>query len=686
MIKYDNKKLENFLKNKKRKYFDIVRHLNIPNFLNKDFSIEIENLVKSAKILKTFDKKYTIPNWLGVEKGILKLNPRGFGFIDLDENKFNSIFISKFDINTALNGDEIEVKYYKDDKETSSGIVTKILKRNLLTFVGKIIKNGNFIDVVPLEQKITSRFQIIGEYEINTFNEFKIIKYGRRPIVEVIKKIGGINDNKMDIIATITSSGVPYEWKMDTLKESELIPDTINEEDKKNRVDLKDKLIITIDGEDTKDFDDAISVTKNNNGNFLLSVSIADVTHYVKEDSAIDKEALLRGTSIYLVDRVIPMLPEKLSNGICSLNPNVERLALTADMEINKEGKTINYSIYPSVIKSKHRLTYKQVNDFYKSNLDLDPELSKMLKDSQQLSHIIRNLKSKQGYIDFEIEEPKIVLDKSGAPIEIKIRERGESEILIENFMVRANETIALWATENNFPFIYRIHDTPESEKLHMLDTLSQVLKLNLKVPLDNPSPKEFSNAMKAIKKDKHFPLMKIMLLRTMSKAVYSPNNIGHFGLASEEYSHFTSPIRRYPDLMAHRMIREFHFNKNINSIKHFDEILGSISSKNSESERSAVQLERQIDDFKKAEFYERFVGTTKKAMIVTTLPSGFFVEFEDKVSAKASIKDLGENYQLQANGVVISNGKKSYKVGDYIFVIITKADKHSGKIDIKLK
>ena len=671
-------------------YPELARKMNVPREQNQAFTKFLFANIKNNIIFTTQDRKYYIPEFLDQIKGVIRLNQKGFGFLDKEDG--TSVFVTSQNVNSAMDEDTIILQTFKDpDREDSlQGYVVKVLKRSREKFVGSIKKFGNKFGILPLNPKIRGKFRFIDETKLEENQEVlvKIVEYGSHPKVELEMIIGIEGDVSIDIISSIYDSGVPFEFDHKTIKEAKAVPQNIDHENKTDRKDIRDRLIVTIDGDDTKDFDDAISVTKLKNGNFLLEVHIADVTHYVKEKTALDNEAKLRGTSIYLPDRVIPMLPKELSNGICSLNPNVDRFVLSCEMEIDQLGNTINYEIYPGLINSKYRLTYQEVNKFYKNKKKFKNEnLENMLNDAKELSDIIRKFKVKEGYIDFEIEESKIIVDEKGETKDIVVRDRDFSEMLIEDFMVRANETIAYHAFSKKLPFIYRVHDKPESERIINLQNIIDVLGIKTKIP-QTKNPKDFAIAIEELKKSRFDDFIKIMMLRTMAKAIYSPINIGHFGLASNHYTHFTSPIRRYPDLMVHRMLRTYFFEKNIDNKtkEHFDSILPNISKMNSEAEQKAVDLERRVSDIKKAEFYENKIGEKHTGTIISMMKFGFFVEFPNKVDGLLSITNLTDGaYKLDKTGYRMTNGKRTFTVGDKVEVIIIDTKKNEGKIDLCL-
>ena len=655
---------------------------------NREFSSFLYDLVKRKEIFTDNERRYYIPKFIGNFIGTIKISPKGFGFVDMEDN--NNIFILSSNMNTSFNGDKVEVRYFEDKIKPGSlqGFVLKVIERKRKYFVGRVIKIGNFFTIKPFDKKIIGNFRFENSkgLEVNQEIKVEITKFSTSfHTIKLIKKLGMSNDASIDVITVIEDAGIPTYFLEETIKDARKIPLTIDNENKENRIDLRDQLIYTIDGDDTKDFDDAISVKKLKNGNFMLGVHIADVTHYVKENEAIDKEAKMRGTSIYLVDRVIPMLPESLSNGICSLNPNVDRFVISCEMEIDSKGNTISSKIFPGIINSKYRLTYKEVNNFYQNKDDIwnNKELTDSLNLALDLSKIIRKYKNEEGYIDFEIQESKIILDKDGNTKDIVLRERLFSEILIEDFMVRANETVAKYIEKMKLTFIYRTHDKPDFEKVSSLQNVIKLLGMDIKIPT-SPIPKEFAKAINKIKETRFDDFIKIMMLRTMSKAEYSPSNIGHFGLASKSYTHFTSPIRRYPDLMVHRMLREYLFNDNKERSKHFASIMTDIASHSSLTEIKSVELERKVADIKKAEFYQQFIGKELEGTIVSIMSFGFFVEFPNKAGGLVHSSTLYDGkYILENNGFSLTNKKREFTIGDKINVIVIAANKDEAKVDL---
>lgn len=679
------------LKNRKLNFLALVKWMNVPKSKNKDFSKLLFDLINQGVISQTKQKEFFVPNFLNEIEGVLQIkNGNNFGFVKIDED--NLIFILGSNFNGAFDSDLVNVKYFKnpDKKNFFQGIVTKIIKRNKLFFTGKIQKFNNEIILIPHDQKIKGKFLI--ENKINLENNLevkvKIIGFEKRfHKVKILKKIGIYGEPFVDILSTLEDTNVLINFSKEALQEANLIPDNIKNEKINGRVDLRKNLIYTIDGDDTKDFDDAIEIKKNDQGNFILGVHIADVSHYVKENSFLDKEALKRSTSIYLPHKVIPMFPEKLSNGICSINPNVDRFTISCEMEINQKGETISSKIFPSIINSKYRLTYKEVNNFKNgTNNWNDLKLTKSLKNALELSKIIRNFKIKEGYIDFDIEDSKIVLDSKGKTKDIVIKNRSYSEIMIEDFMVRTNETIAKSIALKKLPFLYRINQKPTFEKIKNLNKILHALNLKIKIA-SNINSLQFANYLDKIKESDFAKILEIIMLRTMSKAEYSEKNIGHFGLGSKFYTHFTSPIRRYPDLIIHRMIREYIFNDNISLTNHFEKILPEIAKNASLREEKAIEVERKVNDIKKVEYYENFIGTKIKGQVVSVLKFGLFLEFPNKVNGLIHISNLIDGkYKVDETEFSLTNGKRSFKIGDILDVVIFSVNKEAAKIDLVLE
>ncbi|TPE57437.1 ribonuclease R [[Mycoplasma] falconis] len=699
-FKVNQQQLLEFIQNNEPVAFlDLAKKLKVPSIFNKELTVLLNELIKDNKIEINRDNKYIAIYFVKeIETNIAITNKR-LGFIDFeDQGEPKSAFVAPFQIKNCLSNDLVlaDIFYYYNDKKEIlyKANIKKVLQHSRNIIVGTIKKANNKVYFTPMDEKDKGNFEFIADAKsLEKLTEKDVIscvilKPNNKNIAIGFKKIiGNVEDKEFVIKKIIATNEVNTSFNQEVLKEVKNISQEVTPREIKERKDLRDLMTVTIDGLDTKDFDDAISCYQLENGNWKLFIHIADVSYYVKEDSEIDKEALKRGTSIYLPDKVIPMLPFELSNGICSLNPNVDRACLTLELEIDKDGNNVSSDIYASVINSNYRLTYNEVNDYFNNKNNVPQEVSKILDASRDLSKIIRQKKLEEGYVDFEIKEPKIIMDGDQV-IDIKIREEGESEKLIEDFMVRANETVAEMMTQKEIPSIYRIHDKPENEKLlNLQDLINFSGYKNINVPFDG-QPKSFGEMIAKIKNNGFDDYMKMAMLRTMQKAVYSSDNIGHFGLASKAYSHFTSPIRRYPDLLLHRLIRKYIFEKqkidedNKEEIKHKIE---EIAIKNSESEKTAVTVERDIVDVRKSEFFEKFIGKTFNATLVSVEKFGVFFNIEEfQTSVLIRYDDIEDNMQKVSN-FEAKGMTKTLKVGKKYLIIITSVEKEKGNINAKL-
>lgn len=677
-----------FIKIKKKcSFIDIAKHFDIHPSKNKKLSYLLNELRDENKI--SYSKKddlFFISKFIGEFETIYNINMKnnGFCFIEMEDKNSIRVAIFKSDLHPLKNDEIIIDVFYNEIDDYYYGKIKKIRKRSNQFIYAQVDEN---LEIKPLyfNQKINLDYSYDGLVK-NAFVKFRIKEYySDRLVLELVKTINNIDNPYSDIEVVLDYGNISTNFPEQVINESNLIPDEVSNINEFNRKDLTDQMIFTIDGEKTKDFDDAISVVKKDNGNYILGVHIADVAYYVKEDSELDIEARKRGTSIYLIEKVVPMLPEKLSNGICSLNPNVKRFTLTLEAEIDNIGNILNSKIYPSMIESKYRLTYNQVANMENEELiKNDKVLYQTLKNAYELSSIISKNKYNDGYIDFEIEEPIIEVNKkTGKPIAIKNRKRLSSEILIENFMVFANETVSKTIADMKIPSIYRIHENPSEEKIENLKTFLKVINLDVKVK-NSKDPKEFQKMVEQLKEKRFDNLVKMALLRTMQKAKYSIDNIGHFGLASKYYSHFTSPIRRYPDLLLHRIIWEVIIKGNNDySNKHIQEI-NKIANISTDAEIKAVDIERKINDIKKAEFYSSMINEIKSGTIASIQKFGIFVEFEDLTSTLVHISSIAPDneFEISNDFCYLTVKNKIYKIGDKVKVKIISTNKMEGKID----
>ncbi len=675
--------------NKKASFLDLARLLNVNQKDNREFS-NFLNELKNKNIIsysKRYDS-YFIPKFLGSYNLEFIVNTKGMSFciFPLEENveKRALIFKNSFSV---LKGDIVNVNIYKDiDEGFYFATINSLVERKNKYIYAQVDKNLNITPIYFNQQNIIFNYDKTNLIP-NSYVKFKIDNVKKDVVFLTLDKlISSISQPYSDIELIVDYSEVKKDFPEEVINEAQKIPDEVINEKDFDRVDLTKEMVVTIDGEKTKDFDDAISVKKISNGNYILGVHIADVAYYVQENSLLDIEAKERGTSIYLINKVIPMLPEKLSNGICSLNPDVKRFTLTLEAEIDKLGNIIKHKIFPSLIKSKYRLTYNQVANMNNDVLiKSDINLYQMLENAYELSNILSNVKKEQGYIDFEIEEPIIELDNlTGKAIGIKNRQRLSSEILIENFMVFANELVSETIAKLNIPSIYRIHDAPDAEKIESLKSFVKVLGINNVNIKNSTDPKMFQNTVNQLKQKRFDSLIKMALLKTMQKAKYSSNNIGHFGLASKYYSHFTSPIRRYPDLLLHRIIWEVIIKGNKKYSIEKENQIESIAKHSSFCEVKATELERKVNDIKKAEFYESKIGLVQEATIVSFHKFGIFIEFDDMTNSLVHISTIAafNDYKISDDLCKLILKDKTYTIGQRVKAKIISTSKLEGKID----
>ena len=661
------------------------------------FSDSLRALEENYKIYCSNKGRYMLLKNSNLRKGILRVNKKGFGFVDVDDED-EDIFVSIDNMNKAINDDIVIVEIMSHNEgEKREGRIVKILERDLSTIVGEIYFVNDKGHLIPDDKKLDVEIDINRENAMGAVDGHKVVVKVLKNISrnrykgEVVRILGHKNDPGVDILSIVCKYEINDTFPDEVIEELDSIPEEVSEKEKVGRRDLTGEIIFTIDGDDTKDIDDAISIEKLENGHYKLGVHIADVSYYVKEGSPLDKEAMERGTSVYLVDRVIPMLPHKLSNGICSLNPNVERLAISCVMEIDETGKTIDYEIFESVIKSRIQMTYKKANQVIENNVipeGYEPFADK-LKLMDELSRIIRKYKTGRGYIDFEVEEAKILVDENCHPTNVTLRSRGRGENIIEDFMIQANECVATHIFYMDLPFIYRIHEKPKEEKIR--DFISFVSSLGYKVDADlkNITPKTIQSIIKSLDQKKEFKVLSSLLLRDMQKAVYLPNNLGHFGLASKCYTHFTSPIRRYPDTTVHRLLRTYLFNNDMSreTINKWNEKLVFIAENSSFKERESVDCEREVESMKMAEYMEDHIGEEFKGMISTVLNFGLFIQLDNLIEGLAHVNDMDDyfNYDELTQSLTGERTKIRYTLGDEVLVRVKAASHEAKTIDFEI-
>lgn len=649
----------------------------------------------SLKIYRTNKNNYMLFTNSHLKVGTMIANKKGFAFVDIEGDE--DVFIAPSNINGAIHGDQVIVEITSPKGIDLEGRIVKIVNRKLKQMVGEIyyFKHKPFLKLDDDRIKLT--IEIDKKHTLGAMEGHKVLvkltsKIGDNKYrAEVIKILGHKNDPGVDILSITYSMGIPDTFSDKVMEEADKLPNEVSKEEMVNRRDLRGEVIFTIDGDDTKDIDDAISIEKVGD-HYKLGVHIADVSYYVRKGSALDNEAQERGTSVYLADRVIPMLPHKLSNGICSLNPGVDRLAVSCVMEIDNKGNVIDYDIFESVIHSNIQMTYKNVNKVLEENIipeGYEPYAEK-LKLMDELASILRKNKEDRGYIDFDLDESKIIVDDNGKAIDVTLRNRGTGERLIEDFMIAANETVATHIYYMELPFIYRIHGEPNEEKIQNFMRFVNILGYKVKGDSKEITPKSMQDLLAQLKEKKEFHLLSALLLRSMQKAVYDTNNIGHFGIASKCYTHFTSPIRRYPDTTVHRLLHTYLFEPQLDSetINYYEHELPFIAQHSSEMERRSIECERAVDDMKKAEYMMDHIGEEFEGVISSVLNFGFFVELPNLIEGLVRLDSLkGDYYTYDETTFTIrgNKDKRGFRLGDTVKVKVVAASKENRTIDFEV-
>ena len=635
-------------------------------------------------------------------EGIFRRHERGFGFVILEDEE-DDIYIAKEDSKDAFSGDRVLVKLKKKScGARQEGIILKVIEHKKDTLVGTFQKSKNFGFVIPDDKKLCRDIFISKKNFGKARNNHKVLvqitKYpqkGRKAEGKILEVIGNVNEAGIDMLSLIKDYDLPYKFPKEVVKEAQKYGDKINLEEAKNRVDLRGKYnIFTIDGEDAKDLDDAVCVRKLENGNYILDVHIADVSNYVKEDSLLDKEALLRGTSIYMLNRVIPMLPRELSNGICSLNEGEDRYTLSISMEIDQKGKLISSDVFKGIINVTRRMSYKDVQSILDNSDNVIVEKYKEyipdFKLMEELAHVLKEKRITKGYLNLDIPESKIILDKDGYAIDVKKYETTFANEIIEQFMLIANEAIAEKFYWLKAPFIYRVHEDPDIEKVTELNKLLFNFGYKIHVKEGKIYPAEFAKILKEVEGKPEEKIVSNMILRTLKVAVYDSENKGHFGIASKYYCHFTSPIRRYPDLFIHRVIskyleKDYNVSDDIKEKYHMQSIEFSDSS--SERERVAQKVERDSVDIKKAEYMQDKIGNEYEGIVSNITSFGVFVELENTVEGLIRFENLGNEYFIydeEHKHLIGEHTNEVIKIGDKMNIKVIEADKELRRISFK--
>lgn len=672
-------------------------NLNRPDLTIDEINKNIVELENEHDLIRVKKDKLVGLKFLRLAKGQLQIKRKGFGFVRCDGF---DVFVAKDDLNGAINKDYVLVQYQKSkNKDEYDGKIYKIIKEGYEYIVGSVEIIKDQILVIPDDKNLDFKIKINPKNSLNASEGHKVLcvisgRDTKKNIIfgEITDIIGHINDVGIDILSIVYQHGFNPDFSPEALEEAE----NIKQDDIKlgKRTDLRDKKMITIDGADAKDLDDAVYLEINEKGNRVLYVSIADVSYYVTPGTALDKEAYQRGTSVYLVDRVVPMIPHHISNGICSLLPNVDRLTQTCKMEFDNKGNVIDYQIFESIINSKYRLTYDEVNQVFDNNQETKEkyhEIVKMLEDMLGLSLQLRALKTKRGMLDFEVPEPKIEVDKNGKVIDIHLRERFDAEKLIEDFMIIANETVAQHIFWLELPFLYRVHESPNPEKVRDFLKFASIFNLKLKGSLEHITSKDIQRLLDQINEDHTLWFLDGILLRTMAKAVYQRECIGHFGLASKYYTHFTSPIRRYPDLIVHRYLRKYLYEKDLPKNKEYsklEQLMDQFGEKTSAKERDAIEAERDVNDLKMAEYMSDKIGNVYEGVISSVMSFGFFVELDNTVEGLVHASVLDDDYYVFHGEYHVLIGERTgrkFQLGQRIKIKVESVDVASRSIDFSV-
>lgn len=668
----------------------------------KEFVKALVQMEEKGLVVRTRSNRYGLPQKMNLIRGKLTGHAKGFAFVIPDEPGMDDIFIPPNETNTAMHGDTVLARISSESSgQRREGSIIRILERGVQQIVGTYVESKSFGFVIPDDKKFASDVFIPKSASKGAVEGHKVVvklttyPEGRKSAEgEVITVLGHKNDPGVDILSVIHKHGLPMAFPDEVLKQANETPDTIDESELANRRDLRNDTIVTIDGADAKDLDDAVTVTKLENGNYKLGVHIADVSYYVKEGTPIDLEAEERATSVYLVDRVIPMIPHRLSNGICSLNPRVDRLVLSCDMEINPEGQVVKHEIFQSVIKTTERMTYFDVN---KILVDKDEEtrsryesLVPMFEQMEELAQILREKRMKRGAIDFDFKESKVLVDEDSKPTDVVLRERSVAERLIEEFMLAANETVAEHFHWMEVPFIYRIHEDPKEDKLRRFFEFITNFGYIVKGTANDVHPRALQEIIEEVQGKPEEMVISTVMLRSMQQAKYDPESLGHFGLSTEFYTHFTSPIRRYPDTIVHRLIRTYLIEGKLDETtrEKWNARLPEIAQHSSKMERRAVDAERETDELKKAEYMEDKIGEEYDGIISSVTNFGMFVELPNTIEGLVHVSYLTDDYYRFDERHFAMIGERTgnvFRIGDEITVRVVKVNKDERSIDFEV-
>ncbi|MFT9849963.1 ribonuclease R [Aneurinibacillus sp. REN35] len=669
----------------------------------KTFIKVLNQLEDTGQVIRTRTNRYGVPEKMNLIRGRLQAHAKGFGFVLPDEEGTPDIYIHANDMNGAMNRDIVLARLNQNAKGPRlEGEIVRIVERANNTVVGTYQDEKHYGFVVTDDKRITKDIFIPKGASLGAVDGHKVVveitrypETGRgNPEGRVVEILGHKNDPGVDILSIIRKYGLPETFPEEVMHEAEAVPDTINEKEMEGRRDLRERVMVTIDGADAKDLDDAVSIETLENGNYRLGVHIADVSYYVTEGSELDVEAFRRGTSVYLVDRVIPMLPHRLSNGICSLNPKVDRLTLTCDMEIDDEGNVVKHDIYESVIRTNERMTY---SDVYKILEEDDAALKERYADliphfeaMKDLALRLRGFRMERGAIDFDFGEAKIMVDPEGHPTEVRMRDRTIAERMIEEFMLKANETVAEHFHWMNVPFIYRIHEDPDGDRLQTFLEFVTNFGYFVRGKATDIHPRTLQTLLEQAKDTPEETVISKVMLRSMKQAKYAAENQGHFGLAAEFYTHFTSPIRRYPDLIVHRMIRESLKKGGFTPerIEEWNARMPEVAQQSSERERNAVDAERETDDLKKAEYMLQHMDEEFDGLVSSVASFGMFVELPNTIEGMVHISYLTDDYydfHEKQYALIGQRTGRMFRIGDEIRVKVVNVNVDDHTIDFEV-
>ncbi|MGT2784429.1 ribonuclease R [Streptococcus merionis] len=636
-------------------------------------------------------------------KGHFSAHKSGFGFVKLEDSD-EEVFVGRNDVGYAIDGDTVELVVTKPADRLKGTVaearIVDVLEHSLTTAVGTLVlddEKPKYVGYIRSKNQKISQLIYVKKpalvFKGTEVIKVDIVKYPTRHhdffVAELREVVGHVDDPGIDVLEILESMDIASEFPEVVLAEAAAIPDKPTEEDFKGRLDLRDEIIFTIDGADAKDLDDAIHIKELPNGHFELGVHIADVSYYVKEGSALDQEALNRGTSVYVTDRVVPMLPERLSNSICSLNPNVDRLTQSAIMEINDKGRVVNYRLAQTIIKTTYRMTYSAVNDMIAGDQETLSEFAKIVVSVElmvKLHKILENMRTRRGALNFDTKEAKILVNKLGKPVDIALRQRGIAERMVESFMLVANETVAEHFDRLELPFIYRIHEEPKAEKLQTFMDYAATFGIPIRGTASQIGQEALQDFMAKVAGQPNSEVLSMMLLRSMQQARYAEHNHGHYGLAADYYTHFTSPIRRYPDLMVHRMLRDYGQKAAQETVDHFAAVVPEVASQSSRLERRAIDAEREVEAMKKAEFMQDFVGDEFDAVVSSVVKFGLFVELPNTVEGLIHVTNLPEYFHYNERTMTLQGEKSGvvFRVGQPVRIKLIKAEKSTGEIDFE--